>query len=175
MSRRTMLAPIRPSPIIPSCMVVFFSCFRLACLTMEASKMLRIAASSRALNSASDCWRQQPLGQAPRKARHDAVIPAQPFVAFFPRITTRQRNYPHHLRMGDEISVTVVLLGQRKLEHDQLPSRQLIELSKNGGFEPLFGFGFRGAMNIHFRFDDGHEARRQDLRRRLRTADLRPL
>src|SRR6266581_2601463 len=36
---------------------------------------------------------RQPFYQRPRKARHDAVIPAQAVVSFFPRITARQRNH----------------------------------------------------------------------------------
>src|SRR5215469_16792988 len=32
---------------------------------------------------------QQPLYERPRKARHDAVVPTQPIVAFFPRIASR--------------------------------------------------------------------------------------
>src|ERR1700730_11893646 len=36
---------------------------------------------------------RQPLDQRPRKARHDAVVPAQAVVAFFPCITARQRNH----------------------------------------------------------------------------------
>src|SRR5215510_13155319 len=32
---------------------------------------------------------RKPFYQRPRKARHDAVIPAEPLVGFFPRITAR--------------------------------------------------------------------------------------
>src|SRR5262249_30089407 len=32
---------------------------------------------------------RQPFYQRPRKARHDAVIPAEPLVGFFPRVTAR--------------------------------------------------------------------------------------
>src|SRR4029077_14952395 len=53
---------------------------------------------------------RQPFYQRPRKARHDAVIPAQAGVGFFPRITARQRNYPQDIGTSDAIGVEVVLL-----------------------------------------------------------------
>src|SRR5437870_1927965 len=53
---------------------------------------------------------RQALYQRPRKARHDAVIPAQAVVGFFPRITARQRNHPHDIGMTDASGVEVVLL-----------------------------------------------------------------
>ena len=80
--------------------------------------MLWMDASSMALNSASDLLGRQPVEQRPRKARHDAVIPAQPVVGFFPRIAARQRDHPHDLGMPDKIGVEIVLLGQGELEHD---------------------------------------------------------
>src|SRR5262245_24582519 len=51
---------------------------------------------------------RQPLYQRPRKARHDAVIPSEPLVGFFPRITARQRNHPHDIGVTDAISIQVV-------------------------------------------------------------------
>src|SRR5882672_4663415 len=42
---------------------------------------------------------RQSLDQRPRKARYDAVIPAQALVALFLGIATRQRNHPHDLGM----------------------------------------------------------------------------
>src|SRR5215467_5431002 len=51
---------------------------------------------------------RKPFYQRPRKARHDAVIPAKALVGFFPRITARQRNHPHDIGMADAISIQVV-------------------------------------------------------------------
>ena len=58
----------------------------------------------------------QPLDQRPRKARHDAVIPAQAVVGFFPRIPTRQRHHPHDIGMTDARGVAVIVLRERELE-----------------------------------------------------------
>src|SRR5882724_9668456 len=109
----------------------------------------------------------QPLDQRPRKARHHAVIPPQARVAFFPCIAARQRNYPHHLGMTDALGVEVVFLRQGELEHDSLALRQSVELLEDGRLEELFGLGLFRAVDIHFRLDDGHEARGDDLPRGL--------
>src|SRR5262249_47020899 len=60
---------------------------------------------------------RQPLDQGPRKARHDAVIPAQAPVGFVPCIPTRQRYHPHGIGMQDARGIEVVLLRERELEH----------------------------------------------------------
>src|SRR4030095_5528189 len=101
--------------------------------------------------------------QGPRKARHDAVIPAQAFVGFFARIATRQRNHPQDIGMSDAIGVEVVLLGQRKLEHHKLARWQLVELLENGRFEQLLCLGLFRAVNVNFRLDDRHETSGDDL------------
>src|SRR5882724_5460302 len=85
---------------------------------------------------------RQPLHQRSREARHDAVIPPQAPVAFFPRITARERNHPHDSGMLHEFGVEVVLLRQGELEHDQLVRCQSVELLADGRFEQLFGLGF---------------------------------
>src|SRR2546422_7338588 len=65
--------------------------------------------------------------------------------------------------MADESGVEVVLLRQGDLEHDQLARWQFVELVEDGRFEQLFGFGLFRAVDIHFRLDDRHEARGDDL------------
>src|SRR5437868_6408493 len=124
-SRRDMFAPIRPSPIIPICMAGSFQ--------ESIAWRIRFRPSSvgRLEDALNRCIQQgvvfgigllgrQPLDQRPRKARHDAVIPPQAPVAFFPRVTARQRNHSHDLGMADESGVQVVLVRQGELEHDQL-------------------------------------------------------
>src|SRR5512145_2086986 len=107
--------------------------------------------------------RRQPLYEGPRKARHDAVIPAHAVDGLLPRVTARQCNDPQDLGMPDAIGVEVVSLGQRELEHDQLTLRQSVEVPKDGRFEQLFGLGLFRAVNVNFRLDDRHEAGRDDL------------
>src|SRR5439155_8635762 len=65
--------------------------------------------------------------------------------------------------MSYAIGVEMILLRQRKLEEDPLSVWQLVEPVEHGRFEQLLGLGFLGAMDFHFRFDDRHETRRQDL------------
>src|SRR5271166_3494843 len=69
--------------------------------------------------------------------------------------------------MSDAIGIQIVLLWQRKFEEDQLSGRQPVELFEYKDFKEGLGFGFLGAMDIHFRFDDGHQARCKDLRGHL--------
>src|SRR5690348_11362932 len=71
---------------------------------------------------------RQSLEQCPRKARDDARVFSQACVSFFPRIPTRERQNPQHIRMPNEIGVKVVLLGRRKLEKDRVGGWQLAEL-----------------------------------------------
>ena len=73
---------------------------------------------------------RQPFHQRPREARHDAVIPTEAGIAFFQGVPPRQRNDFQNFRMSDAISVKVVLLRQRDLEHDRLTRRQFVELFK---------------------------------------------
>jgi hypothetical protein len=70
--------------------------------------------------------------------------------------------------MSDAISVKVVLLRQRDLEHDRLTRRQFVELFKEGCFKQCLGPGLFPTVNIHFRLDDRHEPRRENLRRHLK-------
>src|SRR5438034_8140667 len=65
--------------------------------------------------------------------------------------------------MFDEFGVEVVFVRQGELEHDGLAGGQTVELAEDGRFEQLFGPGFVRAVNIHFRLDDRHEARGDDL------------
>src|SRR5215510_10757577 len=106
---------------------------------------------------------RQSLDQRPRKARHDAVIPAQAVVGFVPCIPARQRHHPYNIGMTDARGIEVVLLRERELEHDQLLTWQVIKLLEEGRFEHLFGLGLIRAVNINFRLDDRHEARGDDL------------
>src|ERR1035438_3857594 len=69
--------------------------------------------------------------------------------------------------MSDAIGIQIVLLWQRKLEEDQLSGRQPVELFEYKDIKESLGFGFLGAIDIHFRFDDGHQARCKDLGRQL--------
>src|SRR5262249_45046764 len=70
---------------------------------------------------------RQSLNQRPRKARHNAVIPAQAVVGFVPRIPTRQRHHPHDIGMTDTRSIEIVLLRERELEHDQPITWQVVK------------------------------------------------
>src|SRR5947209_7212745 len=106
---------------------------------------------------------RQPLHQRSREARHDAVLPPQALIAFFPCIAARQRHHPHDLGMFDEFGVEVVLLRQSELEHDQLTRWQSVKLLENGRFEQLFGLGFFRAVNIDFRLDYRDQVRADDL------------
>src|SRR5215472_4307377 len=119
--------------------------------------------SSRALNSASDCWAVSPSTQRPRKARYHAVLPAQAPIGFLPRIPARQRHHPHDLGMSDARGIEVVLLRQRELKHHQLLPGQGVEPREEGCFEHLFGLGLVRAVNVHFRLDDWYEASSADL------------
>src|SRR5260221_11989680 len=67
--------------------------------------------------------------------------------------------------MLDTILVKVGLPRQRGLEEDQLARREFVEVIKNGRVKQCFCLGLFRAMNIDFRFDDGHESRPQNLRR----------
>ena len=69
--------------------------------------------------------------------------------------------------MSDAIGIQIVLLRQRELEEDQLSGWQPVKLFEYKDFKEGLGSGFLGAINIHFRFDDGHEARCKDLRGHL--------
>src|SRR4029077_9594720 len=53
---------------------------------------------------------REPFCQGPGKACDNTMILAQAVVGLFPRITTRQRNYPQAFGMFDEMGVEVVLL-----------------------------------------------------------------
>src|SRR5262249_54609397 len=107
---------------------------------------------------------RQPFHQSPREARHNAVIPTKALVAFFQRVPPRQRNHFENLRMFDAISVKVVLVRQGYLDHARLPGRIFFELFKEGRFKQCLSFGFFGTVNILFRLDDRHGARRENLR-----------
>src|SRR5438552_5683851 len=167
-----MLAPMRPSPIIPSCITDSFAELivrrvrfrspngrsRQRGLTGRVSRWVwpfcrsRVGRFENALNGRVQLGvalgigllGRQSLDQRPRKARHDALIPAQAFVALFLGIATRQRNHPHDLGMADEVRVEIVLFRQGELEHDQLTRRQSLELFEDGRLEQLFGLGFSG-------------------------------
>src|SRR5262249_17559560 len=111
-SRRwTMLAPMRPSPIIPICITQL-----LWVQKVHGSGCCRFGGPVDPLNRSTKpgvvlavgLLGRQPLDQRPRKARHDAVIPRQAPVAFFPRVPARQRHPPDDLGMADELRVQVV-------------------------------------------------------------------
>src|ERR1700720_1427486 len=110
MSRRTMFAPIRPRPTIPSCIVV--------CSFITCSPLVELHCGSilhrRSFEDALDCFvdhgvkfgiglpRGEPFGPRARKACDYAAVATQPTISFFPRITARKREHPDHLRMSDE-------------------------------------------------------------------------
>src|SRR5215831_5252304 len=52
----------------------------------------------------------QAFDQRPREARNYALIPAEPVVAFFAGIATRERNHFQNLGMSYQINVEVALL-----------------------------------------------------------------
>src|SRR5215831_15468898 len=62
---------------------------------------------------------RQPFYEGTRKTRHNAVIPAQAGVGFFPPIPARERDDPQHIEMSDAFTIEVVLLRECELEHDQ--------------------------------------------------------
>ncbi len=78
---------------------------------------------------------RQPFNQRPGKTGDHAMIFAQTIVCFFPRIAARERNHSQDAGMFDKLGVEVVLLRQRKLEHDELTNRQFIDLLEDGCFE----------------------------------------
>src|SRR5947209_4963231 len=140
MSRSAMLAPMRPSPIIPICIVRSFAilrCSRVGCLEdaldgrVEDCVVFGVALLG-----------GQPLEQRHREARDAAVVPPQAPISFFPRVSSRKRQHPHDLGMADEFGVEIVLLRQGDLEHDGLARRKPLELLEDGRFEQFFGFGF---------------------------------
>src|SRR5262249_55680672 len=110
-SRRTMFAPIRPSPIIPSCIVSSTS------LIHVAARSLSVGCLKDTLNGfihngvelSIGLLGRESFGQRPREARHNTLIAAQAVVGFFSRITSRQRDYPQNFGMFDEIGIEVVL------------------------------------------------------------------
>src|SRR5262245_43061804 len=129
--RRTMLAPILPRPIIPSCIVVFLSSWVRSLLVCSGNGRLEDAlnrAIQHGVKLRSGLLGRQALDERPREAGHDAVIPAEAIVAFSPRIPPRQRDHFQNLWMFDAIGIKVVALRQRDLEHDRLIRRQLGEL-----------------------------------------------
>src|SRR5208283_5209911 len=69
--------------------------------------------------------------------------------------------------MSDAIVVQIVLLWQSEFEEYQLSGRQPVEFFEYKDFKEGLGFGFLGAMDIRFRFDDGHQARCKDLGRQF--------
>src|SRR5258705_13913686 len=150
-SRRTMLAPMRPSPIIPSCITASFTASRVGRLKDAVNGCIehRVELSIGLLG-------RQPLDQGPGKARHHAVIPPQALVAFLSCIPARQCHHPHDLGMLDELRVQVVLVRQGQLEHDQLPHWQCVELLENRRLEQRFRLAFGGAMDIYLWLDDRH-------------------
>src|SRR5882672_974634 len=104
-SRRTMLAPMRPSPIIPSCITASFTASRVGRLKDAVNGCIE-----HRLELSIGLPDRQPLDQRPGKARHDAVIPPQALVAFLSCISARQGHHPHDLGMLDELRVQVVLV-----------------------------------------------------------------
>src|SRR5438270_3383843 len=87
-SRRTMFAPIRPSPIIPICMAGSFQ------ESIAWRTRFRTSSVGRLEDALNRCIQQgvvfgigllgrQPLDQRPRIARHDLLIPPQAPVAFY--------------------------------------------------------------------------------------------
>src|SRR5438477_7373333 len=71
---------------------------------------------------------RQPFNQRPGKTGDHAMIFAQAIVCFFPRIAAGERNHSQNAGMFDKLGVEVVLLRQRKLEHDELISWQFVDL-----------------------------------------------
>src|SRR5215470_1027910 len=145
-SRRTISPPMRPSPIIPSCIVDSFERpnarplrFRRPC----GSPRSRVGRLEDAANGCIEhgvelgigLLGRQALDQRPGKARHDAVISPQPLVAFLSCISARQRHHPHDLGMADEFFIQVVLVRQGELEHHQLTLPQSVKLLEDGHLE----------------------------------------
>src|SRR5207249_8900589 len=92
---------------------------------------------------------RKPFNQRPGKAGDHAMIFAQTIVCFFPRIASRERNHPQNPGMFDKLGVEVVLLRQRKLEHDELTTWQFVHFLEDGCFEQLLRFSFFWAVNIN--------------------------
>src|SRR5262249_14312971 len=69
--------------------------------------------------------------------------------------------------MFDQLRIKAVPLRQRELEHDQLTCRELAELCEEGCFQQRLGAGFVWTTDVHFRLDDRHQARRENLRGEL--------
>ena len=102
---------------------------------------------------------RQPLDQRPREARHDAVIPAQAVVGFVLQFRPTARPPSRHWDGRDAIDIEIDLApGGGELEHDQRTCGQFVELVEDGRFEQFLGLGFFGAVNVHFRLDDRHQA-----------------
>src|SRR5262245_63708825 len=59
--------------------------------------------------------------------------------------------------MPDEIDVEVVLLWQRKLEHDELVRGQGVQLSQNRRLEQIFRPRLLRTVDVHLRLEDRHE------------------
>src|SRR5215813_5658731 len=149
--RWTMLAPIRPSPIIPSCMAP----------SSEGPIVRRRSRVGRLEDALDRRVKQgvvlgvgllggQAFDQRPRIARDDAVIPAQTPVAFVSCVAARQGNHPHDLGMADELGVEIVRLREGELEHEQLTGRQGVELLPDGRFEELFGGALVRGVDVDF-------------------------
>src|SRR4029077_13632860 len=173
-SRRTMLAPMRPSPISPSCITDSFEApiarplrFRPLC----GSRRSRVGRLEDAVNG---CVKhrvelsiglrgRQPLDQGPGKARHDAVIPPQALVAFLSCISARQRNHSHDLGMLDEFRVQVVLVRQGQLEHYQLPHWPCVKLLATRRPEQRLRLALVGALYVYVGLGDRHEVAGDDL------------
>ena len=58
--------------------------------------------------------------------------------------------------MLHEIEIEIVFLGKSEFEHDWLIGWLRIEFFEKCRLQQHFGFSFARAINVDFRFDDGH-------------------
>jgi hypothetical protein len=95
---------------------------------------------------------REPLGERPGEAGDHAVVAGQPGVGLLAAVATGERGHSQDVRVGHQVGVEVVELGEGQLEHDVLVGSELIEVLVQGCFEQRLGLGLLRAVDVDLGF-----------------------